>query len=103
MVTRAGDAGPNLLTRKVTLVVPNITAGHVADVAAAADAAFADAGAVARLVTAALAAAPLANLGIVGAWVSNPTTGVVTVRFIAGVGDVATANQDVLISEATPG
>lgn len=103
MSNRSGDAGPLLLTRTVTLTIPNITDGDHADVACPADARFADAGGVRRPVGANFAGAPLDNLGILGAWVSNATTGVVTVRFAALSANVATADCDVLINELNAG
>lgn len=95
---RAADAGALFPIRRKTVVVPNITDGDTADVALAADLAFADSGSVVKPVSVTFAAAPLANLGIVGAWVSNPLTGVVTVRFSALTGNVATANQNILVT-----
>jgi len=88
---RRSEAGSLLANRTVSLTVPNITDGDTADVDCAADAAFA--GAVAVPVDAAFQGAPLANLGIVGAWVKTIATGVVTVRFSALTGNVATAAQ----------
>jgi hypothetical protein len=88
---RRSEAGALLANRTQNPTVPNITDGDTADVALTADLAFA--GAVAVPVDASFQGAPLANLGIVGAWVSNIVTGVVTVRFSALTGNVATAAQ----------
>lgn len=101
MSNRSGDAGALLLNRKITLTIPGITDGDHADVACPADARFADAGGVRRPVSANFAGVPLGNLGIVGAWVSNTTTGVVTLRCVALSGDVVTGDCDVLVAELT--
>lgn len=92
---RVGIGGPISLSQVVSVTVPNITAPATADVALPANASFI--GAASRPVRASFAAAPLANLGIVGAWVSNTATGVVSIRFIAGTGNVATAAQSVYV------
>jgi len=89
--SRRSEAGSLMANRTQTPTVPNITDGDTADVALTADAAFI--GAVAVPVDASFQGAPLANLGIVGAWVSNIATGVVTIRFSALTGNVATAAQ----------
>jgi hypothetical protein len=95
--TRNADAGPLFPSRRVTATVPNITDGDQADLVLPADLAFAGGGVV-RPVRADFVGAPLANLGITGCWVSNPTTGVVTVRLSALTGNVATADQLFLIT-----
>jgi hypothetical protein len=95
--TRAGEAGTLLYTARQTVVVPNITDGDHADVAMAANANFA--GNDGSGIVAAFAGAPLANLCLVGAWISNETTGVVTLRFAALSGNVATGDQEIRISE----
>lgn len=100
MTERAGESGPVLQDTTQTVVVPNITDGDTADVALTADAQFAGSGSLAKGVLATFAGVPLANLGIVGAWVSNTVTGVVTIRFSALTGNVATANQAVRVRRA---
>lgn len=100
MGNRSGDSGQVLVQRTVELTVPNITDGDQADVVVTADAAWATgAGKPAKVVAAHFIGAPLANLGISGAWVSNVATGAVTVRFSAMTGNVATAAQDILLQE----
>lgn len=100
MGNRTGDSGSNLVQRTVELTIPNITDGDSADVVVAADLAWATgAGKPPKIVDAKFIGAPLANLGIIGAWVSNVATGAVTVRFSALTGNVATAAQDVLLVE----
>jgi hypothetical protein len=94
VLQRAGIGGPVFPSQTVSLTVPNITAAAHADVAAPANAAFI--GATGRAVDVCPVGAPLANLGIVQAWVSNGTTGVVTTRFTAFTGNVTTAAQSVL-------
>lgn len=93
LAQRAGIGGPVAVQQTVSLTVPNITAAAHADVAAPANAAFI--GATGRPVDVCPVGAPLANLGIVCAWVSNGTTGVVSTRFTAFTGNVATAAQSV--------
>lgn len=88
---RRGSSGPIDPIRDVVIVVPNITDGDHADVVLTADAVWKDQ----TSLSAALAGAPLANLGLLGAWVSTPSTGAVTVRFCALSGNVATGNQSV--------
>jgi hypothetical protein len=89
-----------LVERFVGPTIPNITDGDTADVAIAADLAWATgAGNPPKRVRASFDGAPLANLGIVGAWVSNVTTGVVTVRCSALTGNVATAAQTLALYE----
>lgn len=92
---RAGIAGPISLSANQSPTVPNITDGDTADVALAANPNFI--GSVNRPVRASFVGAPLANLGIVGAWISNGVTGVVTIRFSALTGNVATAAQAVYV------
>jgi hypothetical protein len=94
MAIRSSEEGRVLPSHAETLTVGNITAGATADVACTADANFIldDCALVA-----AFAGPPLANLAIVGAWVSTESTGVITVRFLAGTGNVATASQKVVI------
>jgi hypothetical protein len=88
---RRGSSGPVDPIRDVVVVVPNITDGDSADVVLTADAVWKDVDAVAP----SFVGAPLANLGLLGAWVSDPTTGALTVRFSALTGNVATGNQTV--------
>lgn len=94
MSIRASEEGLLLPSHAETLTIPNITDGDTADVACTADAAF-------KLDDSALlamfAGPPLANLGIVGAWVSNESTGVITIRFSALTGNVNTAAQKVVV------
>lgn len=97
MQARASEAGALLPNRAQTVTVPNITDGDTADVDLAADAAFAG-GAVRVPVVVTFGGLPLANLGIVGAWVKTPSTGVVTVRFSALTGNVSTDDQPVIAS-----
>jgi hypothetical protein len=97
MPERNAQSGTILADTTQTIVVPNIAAGAAADVALAADASFAGTGSAAKGVRATFAAAPLANLALVGAWVSNTATGVITVRLMAATGGVATANQSVRV------
>lgn len=100
MVQRSGDSGPLSALRDVTAVVPNITDGDHADVVLTADAAFKGTG---QALQVAFKGAPLDNLGLLGAWVSNTATGEVTVRFAALSNNVATANQAIrLWSMPTP-
>jgi hypothetical protein len=101
MNQRAGDAGPVLISRRATVAIGIIAAGGSADVALPADAALADpSGAVAVPVDADFDGAPGdASLGIIAAWVSNPTTGVVTVRFCGLPGPtLAVAAQKILVT-----
>lgn len=88
---RAGIGGALGLSAQQSPTIPAILDGDSADVALAANAAFI--GSVNRPVRASFVGAPLANLGIVGAWISNGTTGVVTVRCSALTGNVASAAQ----------
>jgi hypothetical protein len=97
---RTSEAGPLKPVRAATVTIPNITDGDHADVALAADAAFKDpSGTVARAIGAYFKGAPLANLVILGAWVSTITTGVVTVRFGALSGNVTTDDQDIVVKQ----
>lgn len=98
MTDRAGEAGPVLAQFTQSVTVPAIAANAYADVACAADAKFA--GGQVKGVRATFAAAPnSAALGIVGAYVSNDTTGVVTIRFSAGTGGVAGGAQSVVVQQ----
>lgn len=87
---RVGQSGTVIPERNVSVTVPNITKGDFADVALAADAAFKNR---TRVDVVFRGATVLANLGVVGAYVSDPATGVVKVRFAAFTGNVATAAQ----------
>jgi hypothetical protein len=101
MNQRAGDAGPVLVSRRYTVAVGIIAAAGSADVALPPDAAFADpSGAVAVPVDADFDGAPGdGDLGIIGAWVSTPATGVVTVRFCGLPGPTAAvAAQKILVT-----
>lgn len=79
MAQRSGQAGVIENQLAQTPTVGNTTTGATVDVALTADANFIGAGAV----RADFNGTPGAALGIVGAWVSNNTTGEVTVRFAA--------------------
>jgi hypothetical protein len=92
---RSGQSGPVEAQQVVTVTVPGITDGDTADVALPANASFINAGAV----RADFNGAPLANLGIVAAWVSAPSTGVVTIRFSALTGNVSTGDVDVKVTQ----
>lgn len=97
---RTGDAGAILTTRRVTTAVGIIGAGLALDVLLPADAAFGDPGGVTKPVRADFNGAPGdPDLGIIGAWVSDPVLGVVTVRFSAQPGPTgAVAAQNLIIS-----
>ena len=82
---RKAQSGTSLPQKLKSVTVPAIGIGAVADVALAADADYAGIDEVLALPAAALEA----NLVVAGAWVSNPATGVVTVRFHAGAVAVA--------------
>ena len=96
---RAGDAGPIFPSRRATVAIGIIAAGGSADVALPADAAFIG-GAVAVPVDADFDGAPGdASLGIIGAWVSDPATGVITVRFCGLPGPTAAvAAQKIIVA-----
>lgn len=95
---RSAQAGTELPERYLEdVAIPGITDGDTADVVVTTDLAFAGAG---RPIQANFAAAPLANLGIVGAWISNTTTGAVSVRFSALTGNVVGANLPLLHIQA---
>lgn len=96
-VERNSEAGSLVKRLAQSPTVPNITDGDTADVDLTADARFI--ASAAFPVVAAFGAAPLANLGIVGAWISNIATGVVTIRFSALTGNVATAAQAIVVRE----
>jgi hypothetical protein len=81
--------------RTVSVTVPAITAGAVADVALTADRAFKGKS---RVRASFSGSAMQANAGIVGAAVTGPSTGVVTIRFIAGTGNVAGGAQPIVIT-----
>ena len=95
MAVRQGETGPIQRQFVQAPVVPAILDGDSADVACAADANFIGATAVSAVFN----GAPAANLGIIGAWVSNAVTGVVTIRFSALTGNVAGGAQSVRVSE----
>lgn len=96
--SRNAESGSLLPVRQLTVTVPNILDGDSADVDLPADPAFKDpSGAVAVPVSVVFKGAPLANLGLLGAWVKTITTGVITVRFCALTGAVATDDQDIVI------
>lgn len=79
MAQRSGQAGVIEAQMTQSPTVGNITDGDTLDVNLTADANFIGA----RTVRADFNEAVPASLGIVGAWVSNAVTGVVTVRFCA--------------------
>jgi hypothetical protein len=93
MGQRRGSTGPNDPIRDVVVAVPNITDGDLADVVLTADAVWKTESALQLM----LVGAPLANLVPVAAWVSTPSTGAVTVRFGALLGNVTAGNQAVRI------
>lgn len=96
MTTRSAQAGKLEFTRRVTLTTGIIADGTHADVDAVADLVWA--GGVARPLGVSFDGAPLdANLGILGAWVSDPVLGVVTVRFTAAGGATASVAQKLAI------
>lgn len=88
---RRGSSGPIDPVRDVVVAVPNITDGDHADVVLTADAVWKEVSAVVPT----LVGAPLANLGLLGAWVSTPATGALTVRLCALTGNVAAGNQSI--------
>jgi hypothetical protein len=96
---RSAQAGPLFPIRTVTTAIGVVAAAGSLDVALPADAAFAadipvDVG---------FAAAPGdPSLGIAGAWVSDPTTGVVTVRFVGLPGPTAAVAAQKLNVSARP-
>lgn len=92
MSMRESDVGRVLPALYESVTVPNITDGDTADVACTAVAGFKvdDPACIAFF-----CGPPLANLGIVGAWVSDETTGVVTIRFSALTGNVTGAAQKI--------
>lgn len=94
MSQREGEAGPVVVARTVSPTVPNITAPNQAAVALTADPGFIGASAV----DVNFAAAPLANLSLLGAFVSNASTGVVSVIFGAVGGNVTTAAQSIRVT-----
>jgi len=96
-MSRNAESGPLVPEGAQSVVVPAILDGDSADVALAADADFITSLATNRGVLASFSGAPQANLGIVGAWISTPATGVVTIRFSALTGNVAGGAQLVRI------
>jgi hypothetical protein len=95
---RKSQAGTELPERFLEdVAIPGITDGDHADVVVTTDLAFAGPG---RPIAAQFVGAPLANLGILGAWVSNTTTGAVTVRFCALSANVTGADLGGLHIEA---
>lgn len=98
MNNRSGDAGPVLPVRRVTVAVGIVAAGDHLDVALPADIAFGDPGSVVKPVRVDFDGAPGDTaLGIIAAWVSNPLTGVVTVRFCALAGPTAAVPAQKLV------
>jgi hypothetical protein len=102
MTIRKGPSGTELMSRQVTVTVPAILDGDSADVVAFTDARFAG-GPPRRPLTVAFVGAPLANLQTPFAWVSNATTGAVSVRFPALLGNVAGGDVDLYIEEQAGG
>jgi len=83
--------------RDVIVVVPALADTVIGDVILPADAAWKGETAL-RAVT---VGAPLAGLLLIGAWISNAATGVVTVRFCSGAAGTAGGNQSIRL-EAIP-
>jgi len=96
MTERKAEAGSLLKSRTKSAIIAAILDGDTLDVLLAADAAFAGA---AKPVGASFIAAPAAALGIVGAWVSNLTTGVITIRFCAVGAGFAGGTIDVFVQQ----
>lgn len=105
MTQRLSQAGKPLAQMFQTPTVAAITDGDHLDVTLTANAGFIfldDATNVDVPIHAAFVGAPLdANLGILGAWVSNPTTGVVKVRFCALSANSAQVNQPIYVEQLT--
>ena len=94
MSFRLSEEGVLMASHAESITVPNITDGDTADVTCVADANFiADD----PCLLAMFAGPPIANLGIVGAWVSTESTGVITIRFSALTGNVTGAAQKVVV------
>lgn len=98
-IARSAEAGPVFSEGSATMVVPAILAGASADVALPANAQF-ESAAPGAPVDVCLIGAPLAGLAGLIAWVSNPATGVITVRFLADAAGCAGGNQLVFFRKA---
>jgi hypothetical protein len=94
MAARSGTTGPVEVIRDILMAVGVVAAGASADVALPADAAWIGVDAL----SVSMRGAPLANLVLGGAWVSDPVTGVVTVRVLAGTGGIGAANQPIRLT-----
>ncbi len=92
---RIGQSGTPITERDVSVTVPAITAGATGEVALTADLAFKGK---TRVNAEFRGTTVQANLALAAAYVSNPTTGVVTLRFIAGTGNVAGGAQLMTLS-----
>lgn len=95
MESRKAESGPVVIQRDVDVTVPALLDTASADVALTADAAFAGGGPVSVAPNAAM----LAGLATMSAWVSDTTTGVVTVRCVATVAGCAGGAQAVRITK----
>jgi hypothetical protein len=93
---RTGDSGAVLPSRDVAVTVPNVTAGATGDVAnALTDLAFATGvGGPRYSIAIELIDTPIANMGAFYAWVADVATGQISVRFVAGTGNIATAAKN---------
>lgn len=89
---RKAQAGTALPAKVKSVTIPAIVAGADIDVALAADSDYAGIDGVLAMPT----STPEANVGVVGAWVSNATTGVITIRLAGAGGAVAGSVQNFL-------
>lgn len=95
---RQAQDGTFLPLHSETVAVGAIVANATLDVNCTADANFIGTAASSPLL-AMYGGAPGANLTLVGAWISNAATGVITLRFGAGTGGYAGGNQAVFVQK----